>query len=300
MNTQRGQVAVLMMLFVPVALLLLVIVADVGLHLVTKLRMQVSADHAVLAASDVLANHMDALARDNHEIHRLFSEQKQNLEKVSQKSHRQSGLADIRKTQKAIDAIRSDMDDRLARGYREACNAAQVAVAKRTPWASMTPLTGELHQNCTGGAPMFRFDDDYYDTEQWAKITFHHTEGSGGFIDPKSVESAEGTLLSYRHKEDGPDQQVAFALRVTSAAPPSFLSHIFPQERVLEASAAAQPFGGSIYEAAFIEDITAVEMPLYDSSLIPLGRLQDRDSGYRGLVREVGGYWEEDHDVYWH
>ncbi|MBI2343570.1 MAG: hypothetical protein HYV02_04480 [Deltaproteobacteria bacterium] len=287
MTTIRGQVAVLILLLLPLAMLVVALVADVGLVIVTKMRLQVTADRAAYAAAQSLATSLASLATQNAEIHQEFTEQVTELA-VSQQQNAAAGRARIAARQATIDTMRTAMDATVERGYVRACEAALGVVEAEAPWARMIPLYGRTRvvgpaaeQRCHGGAPLFSFYQDHLFPDQFPSLSYTYPAAGTGWDDPAQIEEAAAPLLSYRAKGPGGGQQVAFALRLESPLPGGAMGGLLrsneetaePTNPWLSAAAAAQPFGGSIADFD----------PAYDATLVPLDLLRDEDAGYQGL-----------------
>lgn len=307
MKRPAGQIAVLLLLCLPLLVVLLALVADVALVVVTKVRLQVTADRAALAAGDTLAQTLDQLADANGRIRSTWRAAKADVA-AHQQEGRREGMDRLQRHQVVIDQLRADMDRVVADGYRQACEAAAAVATAETPWADFVPLYGDTRllrdstqPFCESGAPLFSFYQDRARPDQTRVITFTFPAAGSGWNDPRRVESASFPLLHYRTKVPGPDQQVAFALRLRSRLPvgvgrrllfaaaddPAAIGNAW-----LEAAAASQPFGGSI------EDQEGLR---YDATLVPLEQLQDRSQGYRGLRYFDEDYgWIEDEDEYGH
>lgn len=272
----------LAVLLLPLLTVLLLLLADVALQTVTKLRLQVAVDHAALAAAESLKGTMNQLVAQNRAIREEFEGQAQAFA-VKQQGSRAEGEKQLKVRQERIDAIRAAMDATVDGGYRAALDEAAVVVATEVPWATLVPLAGHADES------LFAFDD------AWDTLVFSYNEGAGVFFDPTKVETGSGPLLHHRLKPEGPGQQVAVGLRLRSAMPASFFPLFFDEEadddtQRLQASAAAQPFGGSIQEGA-----------TYEATLVPLSLLQDTDDGYRGLYSfDSEGGWVEDDAYYLH
>lgn len=325
MKRTSGQIAVLLLLCLPLLMVVLALVADVALVVVTKARLQVAADRAALAAGDALAQTLDQLADANWRIRSTWRAAKKDVE-AHQQEGRREGMDRLRRHQVVIDRLRTDMDRAVADGYRQACEAAAAVATAETPWADFVPLYGDTHllrdstqPFCESGAPLFSFYQDRARPDQTRVITFTFPTDGSGWNDPRRIESASFPLLHYRTKAPGPDQQVAFALRLRSRLPVGVgrrLLFATADDRAvldtawLEAAAASQPFGGSIEAFAFQDADTldeaetraeAQEGLRYDATLVPLEQLQDRSLGYRGLryFDEAQGWIEdEDEDEY--
>ncbi|GEM_PF-5496345 len=308
---QRGQIAILMMLLLPLCLLLVALVADVAVLVVTKTQMQVTADQAALAAADTLAELMNQLAVKNWQIHHEFVAQKNEFTGAQQQSDA-GGKTRLAHRQDVIDEYRRDMDDIVATGYAQARDAAQAVVDRFEPDAEMQTLYGD------DTAPLFSFYDDYVDpaAEQWPRLSFTFPDGGTSWGNPASHQENGGQLLSYRAKAAGPDQQVAFAVRVRRHVLPGVGHQLLRRadpfaestsDIWLAASAAAQPFGGDLYNAAMTDAANEKDIDAqlrdgqgYAATLVPMTLLQDREAGYRGLriSDENTKGWRDDDNEY--
>lgn len=312
----RGQVAILALLLLPLLVVMLCIVADVALTVVTKARLQVVADRAALAAAEAQANTLNALGIQNWEIHRHFARHEAHVQGNQHKSEDEI-RSQFAARQAQIDEVRAAMDAAVADGYARACDAALVVADAEAPWAQMLPLVGGARvietsegRRCVAAAPLFDFGSDQLRTDQWPELTASYTDGGEGFEDPARVKEVSERLLSYRVKAPGPDQQVAFALRLRSRPPVSYLADWFDDSDVwLQASAAAQPYGGSLERTAFLESDDEAEARAlaedegwsYEATLLPLATLQDRGLGYSGLrYYDALDGWRPDDGAYLH
>ncbi len=319
MKSARGQLVVLLLLLLPLCITIVVGLADMALVIVTKMRLQTTADRAARAAGKNLAELMQQLAHTNWQIHHEFTQQQKEFT-TSQEQSVQSGKDHIHKRQLAIDFLRAQMDETLHTGYTQACQRALAVVVQEFPWAEMVPLYGGARmvtqtdgRSCVADRPLFSFYDDAVRTEQWPTLAFTYPKGDSAY-DPADVDQSDRALLQYRTKAEGDDQQVAFALRLRSRLPRGFFGGLFT-DRVapgelprntawLEASAAAQPIGGSIEAAAFLNADSEADLDAeiheaglsYDTTLVPLDRLQQRNAGYQGLryFDDTNGWIDDD------
>lgn len=324
MKNCRGQIAILFLLMVPLLMLLLGMLADVALVVVTKGRMQATADRAVLAASRQLAKTMNHLAEQNWEIQHNYLEQEAEFRADQQRSEA-SGKQRLSARRAKINELRQAMDQQVAAGYREACEAALRVVEDETPWAELVPLYGRARvtgsgdgAKCDNQARLFDFYDDAVKANQFGRLDFTFPQDGNGWPDPGKVGRDGGELLRYRTKAAGPNQQVAFGLRLKSPLPEGTLGNLLNasgsfgaelDDFYIQAAAASQPYGGSIEEVAFLEAdeleearaIAEAEGLFYDASLVPLSLLQDRRAGYQGLnYYEPGEGWVMDVEKYGH
>ncbi|MBI4238602.1 MAG: hypothetical protein HY696_09350 [Deltaproteobacteria bacterium] len=312
----RGQVAILALLLLPLLIVLLVVLADVALTVVTKVRLQVVADRAALAAADSLATTLNQLGQQNWRIHREFVEHERHVQQHQHKDEAEA-KSQFAARQATIDAIRGEMDTAVADGYTRACDAALAVVEAQAPWAELLPLVGGTRvvptsegRRCIADEPLFDFGGDQVRADQWPELTASYTDGGDGFEDPARVQEVTERLLSYRLKPPGEGQQVAFAVRLRSRPPLSYFPDTFDDSDLwLQGSAAAQPYGGSVERTAFLETDDEAEARAsaedagwtYEATLMPLATLQQPALGYRGLryFDEVEG-WTDDVETYLH
>lgn len=318
LRSSRGQLVALLLLLLPVCIVVLVALVDVAVVVVTKARLQVAADLAVLEAGQTLSERMDELAQQNWEIHREFVTQEREFA-ASQQQNESGGETKIRHRQIVIDQLRGKMHDVMNVAYRDACDAALDVANAEVPWAEMLPLyggtrvvDGAVGRDCVADAPIFSFYGDQVRNDQWTDLEFTFPDGGADWEDPADVDDGADDLLRYRTKATGPDQQVAFALRLRAPAPHGPFRELFTEQMTLDdtwiaASAAAQPIGGSIEDAAFLDTDDSVAMEaqaeenglFYDTTLVPLDRLQQRELGYQGLrYFDATEGWVEDEAFY--
>lgn len=323
LTSSRGQLVALLLLLLPVCIVVLVVLvalADVAVVVVTKARLQVAADRAVLEAGKELSKHMNRLAGLNRDIHREFIAQESEFT-ASQQQNESGGKTKIRHRQIVINQLRGKMRNEIVAGYTEACRAAlDLAMASdAVPWAEMLPLYGGTRvvdgaagRDCVADAPLFSFYGDQVRDDQWTDLEFTYPSGGADWEDPAEVDDSADDLLRYRTKAAGPDQQVAFALRLRAPAPRGLFRELFTEQLEMDdtwiaASAAAQPIGGSIEDAAFLDTDDQATMEtqadenglFYDTTLVPLDRLQQRELGYQGLrYFDATQGWVEDDAVY--
>lgn len=318
LTSSRGQLVALLLLLLPVCIVVLVALADVARVVLRKARLQVAADQALLAAGEELTKHLNQLARENWHIHREFVAQEREFT-GSQQQNESGGETKIRHRQIVIDKFRNDMRDLLDTGYTAACQAALKVANAKVPWAEMLPLYGGTRvvdgaagRDCVADASLFSFYGDQVRDDQWTDLEFTFPEGGADWEDPADVDDSADDLLRYRTKAAGPDQQVAFALRLRALPPRGLFRELFTEQMELDdtwiaASAAAQPIGGSIEDAAFLDTDDSATMEtqadenglFYDTTLVPLDRLQQRELGYQGLrYFDATEGWVEDDAVY--
>ncbi len=322
-RSSRGQLTILALLLLPFGLLAMVAVADLAVVVITKARLQVTADRAALAAGGVLAQLMNRLGELNWKIHHEWLEQEREFTSSQQQSEA-GGQGRVQHRQEVINALRGEMEQITEQGYAQACAAALAVVeeAKATPWAEMIPLYGgarvETVDNmriCQADRPLFSFYNDQLRADQWPTVPFTYPNDGADWSDPGSVADAEDALLQYRFKAFGPDQQVAFALRLRTPIPPGLWNELLTDQLSpdlladdwLAASAAAQPIDGSIEALGMLDAETPEAMTeaaeaeglFYEPTLVPLDRLQQRALGYQGLRSfDPTEGWMDDEAIY--
>lgn len=307
---QQGGVLVVMLLLVPVFVAVLLLVVDIALRVNAKLALQVAADRAAYAAAKDLADiTLQEIAKANWRIHKEFSETRNYLEKINSKDKEASAKSKFNSAKNVIEENKAAMTERVGSGYLRACEAALMEAKRWAPDAKMQPLYGGVRvveengqPHCVGGQALFDFGEDDVEEEQKVDITACWPETAGGgplggifdkIIEPKSeAVCVSEELLSYRvwapfsEAEDSPTPKVAFALRLEQESPPSLLPTLFDHRPRLRAAAAAQPYGGSIKETAFVEagsEEEAYAKVPYKPTLVPLAALRNDTEGYFGL-----------------
>lgn len=309
-SNQYGGVFVVMLLLVPVFVAVLLLVVDIALRVNAKLALQIAADRAVYAAAkDLAETTLKKIAEANWGIHKEFSETKNYLEKINSKDKEASAQSKFNEAKNEIENHKADMTKLVRDGYIRACEVALAEAKRWAPHAKMQPLYGRVRiveengqPRCVGGDALFGFGEDDVEEEQKVDVTACWPETAGGgplggtfdkIIEPKSeAVCVSEELLSYRvwaptSTADGsPTPKVAFAVRLEQEAPASLLPQLFDYRPRLRAAAAAQPYGGSIKETAFIEagseEEAYAKMP-YKPTLVPLATLWNGAEGYSGL-----------------
>lgn len=311
-SANSGQIAVLMMFVLPLLIILLSLVSNVALTVITKARLQVTADKAASAAGKVLAEELNRIALTNNQIRREFSATQKVLSS-DQRQSRSEGAEYIKQKQEIIDELHESMNEQSRTAYQKACAAALQVVQNETPWAEMLPLYGRAYiagNDCLAEDSLFELSDNI-NSNQIEELTYTYPEGGGNWWDPASVGESSEELLQYLLKPSGKNQQAAFALRLRTPIPETIIedtNEIFTTSNEwIEASAAVQPFGGSIEDTAFLDVATDEDLLEvmekgdldYDYTLVPLSVLQNQESGYRGLeYLDENSEWVLDEDQY--
>jgi ElaB/YqjD/DUF883 family membrane-anchored ribosome-binding protein len=281
----------MLLLLVPLGTVALLLLADIALQVVTKLRLQVAADHAALRAAESLAGSMDAMGAANVEVRQTFDDLEADLQSNTVKDQ-QEGEKRVAEARATIDALRAQMEARLDDGYQSACEAARQVVAQQAPWAEMLPLSGGTFTTDANGVELCEALERLFVMDDVdADLTFAYNVNASTIYEPISVKQQTATLLHYRRKAETRGQQVAFGLHLRASRPPSFF--VEPADDVaddpyLVGTAAAQPFGGSIEDGE-----------PYEATLVPIKNLQDSDAGYRGLrFYDPAAGWIEEEGTY--
>jgi Flp pilus assembly protein TadG len=231
-------------LVMPVIVLLMAMVINVGHIVDSKIKLQIAADRAAYAGAAKQAKIMNWMSSQNWEIQKKFLDLKEELAKNSTQS-----VEDGQKrfnTVKQENVIIAELMDRWSdRGMTEAKKVSDAVALANYPNAR--PMHPPLY------SPMLTLRNDL-DVQQFQKLDWHGMEWL--FVDPKDYKTASDKILTYLIKDNTPI--VRWKTRLQAPIPSGFLTttlnYFFPYELKLNAVSMAQPHGGSIRECAFKSD----------------------------------------------
>lgn len=247
-------------LVMPILILLMMAVVNVGHVVDAKIRLQNAADRAAYAGAAKQAYIMNEMGKQNGEIHRIFEKFKSD---VGPNSSNDKGDVDakLKSSRNQIAVIANTMQDwnRDAYGWTEKvsrdvaqANVPSVTVRVRIPNQDMVLLKSD------------------YESGQSVAITADYNVMETPVIwEPKDHNNVTNNLFSYIVKD--PATEARWQVALTQKLPDSPVTRFFNIPE-LSAVAAAQPHGGSIKACAFDPNCSQ-----YQVSFVPF---QDDQGGH--------------------
>ncbi len=259
MKQSSGQVTVFIALAVPFLAALLLSVVNFGLLVDSKIRLQIAADRAVYAGAAKLSQVMNEIAKDNWAIYKSFNKVDQNADYSSwQSGECQNRVNELKNNQSATLA---SIDDLRANGYRDANIVAENVAKENYGSVNYAPLFGEP------GRPLFQIVDwgkstddekNQYDGSSDSKELIAKNiicgNVSGIVFDPDDVKTNDNAnILKYTYKNA---EYVGLISKLSAKFNAPLLSNVFGSFNIT-ATAAAQPYGGSIKRFALLAESTS-------------------------------------------
>lgn len=239
-------------LVLPILILLMAAVLNVGHVVNAKVMLQNSADRAAYAGAAKQAYIMNRMGEKNREVHGIFEKLKNDIVPNSN-----NGAGDV--SQKVKDATQRINADH---GEMEAWNVEAYARAKhasvsvaRENYAAAT-LVARVPDR-----PMLTLRDELEPGQRQHLRSDYNTTVGGQVWEPASHDHAENVVQSYYVKDPG--FEVRWQVELTAPMPRGIMSDKFASP-TLHAVSAAQPHGASIKNCAFDP-----KCPQYQVSVVP-------------------------------
>ncbi|MFH0800023.1 MAG: Tad domain-containing protein [Pseudomonadota bacterium] len=264
---ERGSVAVLIMIAVPLMVVMLALAIDLGRIAVARARLEAAADRAAYVGAVVLADALNEISFQNWRIYKdwrnLVSEFGSDSQQTKATSQRR--IASFKRGYDVdSENIREIQDEMPARANAYALNLLAANAPNST---GRTVLPGGV------------FLSDSEEQEQDGHVDYSYVTGTD-YLDPTSVETKSYDHKSYLVKPKGPDATIGVLASETIR--PMLLGKFFDHVEI-SASAAAQAFGGSVRNFALKATDTVSEArdqisaegsdELYHAALVPMWTL---------------------------
>lgn len=258
---QQGQIVVVMVLLVPFFVLLTVLSAQFAKLVLTKVQLQGTIDQAVFTGADYLTEALNQIAQSNRKVHEEFLRLQQSFKNLSKPKTTEAAIKEINKTWDLQNAIFGEKIEPLVEeAYSKSYQIAQAVVAQRFPQAQFTPFYFSAIQMGEGRTEILPFGEIkgiVFDPKGYGKVKKKDFEARYAFV-----------------KNDDPNMKVALAAGIE-----------LPDSKIpLRATAAAQPYGGSIWGYA----LQPAKQKLYRTAWVPLKTLPP--SGYKNLWKGFNPY----------
>lgn len=247
-------------LVMPILILLMAAVLNVGHVVNAKVMLQNAADRAAYAGAARQAYVMNRMGEKNREVHGIFEKLKSD---IVPNSNNEAGdvTQKVRGANQRINAAYGEMDAWNVDAYVRA-KAASLSVTKENyAAATLVPRVPDR--------PMLTLRDELESQQRQHLKSDYNTMVGGQIWEPASHDRTENVVQSYYVKD--PSREVRWQIELTAPTPKGIMSDKFSAP-ILHAVAAGQPHGASIRDCAFDENC-----PLYQVSLV---LFHDDQGGY--------------------
>lgn len=284
-NNNRGQTTVMMAFMIPVFLLAIAMVIDVGILSYRRIQVQTATDLAAYAGASVLSVAMTDLSQDLTKLKNEYEDARADANDAG-RDRSQAGITG-RFHQQLSRSIWSSITETNESAYREAVAAAGEVMQRNIPWASSDAVSCD---------PYYRFqglnDSELFDIPDHGEEMLHYNyvEGGGGPFDPEEHGSESYRVQRPTEVEgDFKYRKTRMAFVCLGEAPVGYqslsgrLGSFFasgvngsPDDRV-KAVAAAQPYGGTMrFEDVYGNNIDPESIDrVYKPSLISLQAMKE-------------------------
>ena len=270
MKSRRGSVFVLVLAVVPLFVVVLAFVINIGQLMYARARLQTNLDRAAYAGAASMADSLNEMAAQNWNIHKAWRDLSRDFRNDSQ---RDRSTAERRHGQYEAE--------------RDAALGEMETVVNEMCWKSEAVTTDTLLMNGSDVEPEVvvlgcdQWPGSSEDEIEEARVGYSYITGTS-FIDPDDVEHGGYETLKYVRRKRTPASVGVMGSRVVR---PLLLKNIFGEDIFIQAVSAAQAFGGSIELFAQKETDTIEEAEgltdddgdddLYRMSLIPVQSLTE-------------------------
>lgn len=244
-NNEKGQVVIFFVLLIPLFVLLMVMSVEFSRVVLTKIKLQQTADKAIFAGASYLTEALNQTALSNQKVHQKFLHLKQWFKEGSKKSHSDAKIEIAKTLAEQNTILDEEMTPNLEEAYQKAYAIADQIVQKNFPEARFVPLYSLPVRIGEGKTQDLGFD-----------------QIKGVVFDPNGHQDIAGDGFTARvafRKNDQDQVALAGGLEFQS----------------LRAVAAAQPNQGSIWDYA----LSGKEERLYQTTMVPLKTLSP--AGYK-------------------
>lgn len=252
----KGQVFIFFIFLLPLLVLFFVATLEFSREVFVKIKMQNVLDRGVYAGASLLAERLNKIADLNGNVHRIFLETKKDFIQRGSKRNEPEARQQLKKAMAQQNNLLSKMEEISSSAYAQAYQLTDEIVKEEFPAARLIPLHQSPLLLKEGGSEELPF----------SRI-------KGNVLDPTGHKNIpkEGFFLRLAFAKD-PGQRIALAagLELTPANPALSLLK-FPEP--WRAVAAAQPYGGSLWNYALHEK----ENFLYRTSLVPFNTIDETD-----------------------
>ncbi len=264
-KSKRGSIFVLVLATIPLMVVALAFVIDLGQLIHARVSLQSSVDRSAYAGAASLANSLNGIAKENWNIHRAWRDLDRDFGSDSQRNRNTAGRRYSQYEMERDHAL-NGMDVIV----RESCFRAK-SMAEETLFMNDSKATSEVLLSGCDRAPGASPEE-----VERERVGFSYITG-GTFIDPDDVDHGSYEALKYLRRASEP---AMIAVSAEEVVRPLLLKSIFGEVLSIQAFSAAQAFGGSIEHFAqkgseTIEEAERLlggggEDDLYRMSLIPL------------------------------
>ena len=239
MLKERGNITVMMVLMIPFFVLMVALVVGAGRLFFTQERLQIAADRAATVGAASLAFDLNRIAKLNWELAEEFRKLRRNFEENSHEVSR--GEQEIRCSSDAQYVLEEEMRHIAQESFLRANARAEKVFAANAPAA--TPFFPLSHSDI--------WLDCFQDPETGAflrgRLTYDDVDGLVFDPQKKKEEAGGGELVQYCAKD--PREHLMFAVAATQQVTAPLLT-TFLGTATLDAQSLAQPYGGSMKQAA--------------------------------------------------
>lgn len=247
-------------LVMPILILLMAAVLNVGHVVNAKVMLQNAADRAAYAGAAKQAYVMNRMGEKNREVHAIFEKLKRDI--VPNSNNEASDVTQkVKDATQRIAAAYGEMEAWNADAYIKA-KAASLSVAEEN-YAAATVVLRVPDQ------PMLTLRGELESQQRHHLRSDYNTMVGGQIWEPASHDHTENVVQSYYVKD--PAYEVRWQVALSAPMPKGLMSDTFAAP-VLHAVAAAQPHSGSIKDCAFDP-----KCPPYQVSFVPF---QDEPEEY--------------------
>jgi len=264
-KSKRGNVFVLVLATIPLLVVALSFVINLGQLIHARVSLQSSVDRSAYAGAASLANSLNGIAKENWNIHRAWRDLDRDFGSDSQRNRSTAG-----RRYSQYEAERDYALEGMEMIVSESCSQAR-SMAEDTLFLNDSNATSEVFLSGCDRMPGVSRDE-----VERERVGFSYITG-GTFIDPDDVDHGSYDALKYLRRRSEP---AMIALSAEEIVRPLLLTSVFGEALSIKAFSAAQAFGGSIERFAQkggerIEEAERLlggggEDDLYRMSLIPL------------------------------
>lgn len=247
-------------LVMPVLILLMAAVLNVGHVVNAKILLQNAADRAAYAGAAKQAYIMNRMGEKNREIHGIFEKLKKDI--VPNSNNDAGDVAQkVKDATRRINAAYGEMAAWNASAYDWAHSVSRSVTHENYAASTLVPRVPNQ--------PMLTLRDAFESQQRQHLKSDYSTTVGGQIWEPASHSQTENVVQSYYVKD--PAYEARWQVELTAPTPRGIMSDKFAAP-TLHAVAAAQPHGASIKDCAFDP-----KCPHYQVSFVPF---QEEPGGY--------------------
>lgn len=271
MKKERGSLIIMMMAALPLMVVMLMLVIDMGRIYVARARLDAAADRAAYAGAAVFTHALDEIAKSNWRIHKAWRDLSRDFK------------ADSQQTDEAARQRHAEYEEDKYRSFSE-IKSIQDGVGPRA-WAIAreTLLSNAPHASMEAFIRDETFlSDDIDPEEQGDNPHYDRIEGQN-FIDPVSYKGGSFPALKFLIKRASRGPRIGVI--VHQEIRPMLLGRIIKKQITIASSSTASSFGGSIEAFARKETDTIADAELkmredgvddlYHTAIVPMWTLDE-------------------------